>query len=86
MQKRMKQVGVGWKKASQEGKPFMSVVINDGLRPDIHLMIWPNGFKEKDEQPDYIVYLADPAVPKPEAKQESKPASEFPDDDQDVPF
>ena len=84
---KMKKVGAGWKKESQKGKPYLSIVINGGLGPDIHLTIWPNGFKEKDEQPDYMVYLSEPAAAKPEGR----PAPEFPGSDEpsggeDVPF
>jgi uncharacterized protein (DUF736 family) len=84
---KMKKVGAGWKKESQKGKPFMSVVINGGLMPDIHLTIWANGFKENDEQPDYFVYLSEQLA----ARTEEKPKSEFPGDnethsDEDVPF
>jgi uncharacterized protein (DUF736 family) len=84
---KMKRVGAGWKKESQKGKSFMSVVINGGLGPDVHLTIWPNSYKEKDDQPDYCVYLSEPAEAKPEAKTES----EFPEaangsGDDDVPF
>ncbi len=92
---KMKKVGAGWKKETQKsGKPYLSIVINGGLGPDIHLTIWPNGYKEKDEQPDYIVYLSEPAA-KSEGKQEfpgQASTPDFPETDgsapagDDIPF
>jgi len=85
MPERMKQVGVAWKKKTQDGKTFLSIVINNGVHPDIRLTMWTNSFKEKDAQPDFILYLSEDR-PKPAAQ----PADEFPADapapSDDIPF
>jgi len=56
-----KKVGVGWLKTSQDGqKQYISIVINGGLSPDINLVMFKNGFKEKENQPDFMIYLNAP--------------------------
>jgi hypothetical protein len=92
-----KKVGVGWSKTSQDGtKEFVSIVINGGLSPDLNLVMFKNGFKEKDNQPDYIIYLNPPrpVAAGSAAASAAKPAAtataqDFPDDgisDDDIPF
>lgn len=96
MTNQKKKVGVGWSKTSQDGtKEFVSIVIHGGLSPDINLVMFRNGFKEKENQPDYIIYLN---PPKPAAAaaaaSAAKPAAtataeDFPDGgggDDDIPF
>ena len=90
-----KKVGVAWLKTSQDGKKqFISIVIHGGLTPDISMVMFKNGFKEEENQPDYILYLNQPkdAAGAP-APQTAKPAAaaEFPEPeagapDDDVPF
>ena len=79
-----KKVGAAWlKTTAEDGKKFISVVINGGLGPDINLTIWTNSFKKEDsKQPDYIVYLSEPPVARAQAERESsgEPAkSDFPE-------
>ena len=96
MTNQKKKVGVGWSKTSQDGtKEFVSIVINGGLSPDINLVMFKNGFKEKENQPDYIIYLNPPrpaagapaasaVKPAATATAEDFPESEGGDDD--IPF
>lgn len=90
-----KKVGVGWARTSQDGtKKYVSIVINGGLQPDINLVMFQNGFKEKDGQPDFILYLnapKDPSAESPAAK--AAGPAEFPGEegaasgtDDDIPF
>jgi hypothetical protein len=96
MANQRKKVGAGWLKTSQDGtKKYVSIVINGGLSPDINLVMFTNGFKEEENQPDYILYLNAPrdAAAAPAEKPAAKPAaaaSEFPEDaagaDGEIPF
>ena len=60
-------VGGFWKKTSEKnGKAFLSGQIElSGAK--IKLLVFPNGFKERDAQPDFVCYLAEteqaPAAP-----------------------
>jgi len=78
-----KQVGAGWLKTSNDGrKKFISIVINGGLAPDINLVMFTNSYKEKENQPDYIIYLTQPREASPSAKpvnQNEFPAPDSPD-------
>ncbi len=96
MTNQKKKVGVGWSKTSQDGtKEFVSIVIHGGISPDINLVMFRNGFKEKENQPDYIIYLnpPKPASGAPVAAA-AKPAAtatpeDFPEDgggDDGIPF
>ena len=95
MTNQRKKVGVGWLKTSQDGKKqFVSIVVNGGLSPDINLVMFKNGYKEEDNQPDYIIYMNPPreaaSSSEPQAAKHSG-ASEFPEPaagaaDDDVPF
>lgn len=77
----MKQVGAAWKKTSSNGKTFLSVNITNPIGLDFQFSIWPNGFKEKDGQPDYIVYKSGDERPA------AKPAdTEGQGGDDEVPF
>ncbi len=84
----MTQVGVAWKKTTRDQKTFLSVVLTNPTGPDIRLSIWTNSFKEKDNQPDYIVYKS--ADERPAAARSSAgPEDGFPTDDGDsveIPF
>lgn len=57
-------------------------MISGGLNPDINLVVFKNGFKEKDEQPDFIVYLSAPkdgngaAAEKPKVQAAAFPGEE----------
>jgi uncharacterized protein (DUF736 family) len=46
-------IGAVWKGQTKKGDPMLS-----GVMGDASLVILPNGFKEKANHPDYIVYVA----------------------------
>ena len=87
MSKTMTQVGVAWKKKTQNGKEFLSVLLPNATGPDIRLTIWTNSYKEKDGQPDYIVYK--PADERLASPRRADGPSDFPDEEggsDGVPF
>ena len=93
MSRKMTQVGVAWKKKTQDGKKeFLSVVITNPTGKDINLSIWSNSYKEKDGQPDFIIYKPTDERPAAQARTRDSQPSEFPsednppDDDVEVPF
>ena len=99
MTKLRKKVGAGWLKTSQDGmKKFISIVINGGLSPDINLVMFTNGYKEEENQPDYILYMNPPrdsaavAAEKPQAARPSTEGADFPEPEagggggDDIPF
>lgn len=93
MSNQRKKVGAGWLKTSQDGKKkYVSVVINGGLSPDIHLVMFPNSYKEEDNQPDYIIYLSMPKDAAAAEQKAGKPeaSAEFPESgqaaDDGIPF
>jgi uncharacterized protein (DUF736 family) len=47
-------IGALWKRKSQDGKTFLSGVIQD-LRGDINIAVFVNDRKDKDNQPDYNI-------------------------------
>ncbi len=97
MANQRKKVGAGWMKTTEDGKKFISIVINGGLSPDINLTIWPNGYKkEGSNQPDFNIYLSDRTQQQPQKAAgksefpEASAGSEFPGSestpDDDIPF
>lgn len=48
-----------WKKTTKNGMEFLS----GNLSPKASLLIFPNGYKQKETDPDYYIYLA-PNEPK----------------------
>ena len=95
MNHKMTQVGVAWKKTTQNGRAFLSVVITNPTGQDIRLSIWPNSFKEKDGQPDYIVYKPADERPAGQAQRRADTPDAFPSDaaespappaDEEIPF
>lgn len=42
-----------WEKKDKKGKSYFTGSLNGSAR----LVIFPNGFKEKDTEPDYIAYI-----------------------------
>ena len=62
-----RKIGALWQKKSQEGKVFLSGVLND-LRGDIYIAVFKNDRKESDNQPDYNIVLSE--------RQEQKPKQE----------
>jgi len=87
MKSKMTQVGVAWKKTTQSDKTFVSIVLTNPMGPDIHLTMWTNSYKEKDGQPDYMIYKS--ADERPVAATRS--GDDFPTEsakavDDDIPF
>jgi len=55
-----RRVGAGWKrKAKKSGKPYISFVLDRDLGSDEKILAFPNGFKNKENSPDFILYLSD---------------------------
>lgn len=86
MSAKMTQVGVAWKKTTQNGKEFVSIVITNPTGPDIRLSMWGNSYKEKDGQPDYIVYKSADERPAAAARRETSFPSDAPAEDDEIPF
>lgn len=85
MSSKMTQVGVAWKKTTQNSKEFVSIVITNPTGPDIRLSMWANGYKEKDGQPDFIIYKSADERPAAAARKDTDFPADTPDDD-NVPF
>jgi len=52
-----KSIGALWKKANEKGEFFTGVLENeDGSKQKI--VIFKNGYKQKDTQPDYLILKA----------------------------
>ena len=94
MKSKMVQVGVAWKKTTFNEKQFVSIIVTNPMGPDYHFSLWPNSYKEKEGQPDYILYKSneDRTEAKSEAKPQAKSTSDFPEEsggsqgDDDIPF
>ncbi len=55
-----RRIGAGWKRKSKKsGKPYISMVLDRDLSSDDKLLLFPNGFKNKENSPDFIMYLQD---------------------------
>lgn len=50
----MIKVGALWSKKSAKGEEYLN-----GKFGDAELKVFPNSYKEKENQPDFIVYLAE---------------------------
>lgn len=56
-----------------------------GYCGDLVVQVWPNGFKENDKQPDYVVYVSEKkkkekdgaGAPAPKKKEEADPDLPF---------
>lgn len=55
-------IGGIWKNKSAAGKPYLSGSISEDveLTAGTRITIFPNGFKEEDKHPDYIIYKSEP--------------------------
>lgn len=51
MEKNLEKVGALWQNTSSEGKPYFNLDI-DGQK----YVVFPNGYKEEEKQPDFLVY------------------------------
>jgi len=55
-----RRIGAGWKRKSKKsGKPYISMVLDRDLSSDDKLLLFPNGYKNKENSPDFIMYLQD---------------------------
>lgn len=72
-----RKIGALWLKQSQDGKQFLSGVIQD-LSGDINIAIFKNDRKEAENQPDYNIVLSE--KPKPAPQVEGAPGPE------EIPF
>ena len=50
-EKNLEKVGALWQNTSGEGKPYF----NMDLMGDKYV-VFPNGYKEEDKQPDFLIY------------------------------
>lgn len=50
---KMIQIGGLWKNKTSAGKPYLA-----GYLGNARLLVFPNGFKKEDKQPDYVLYVA----------------------------
>lgn len=62
-------IGALWKRKTQDGKTFLSGVIQD-MRGDINVAVFANDRKEKDNQPDFNIVRSEQREQREEVKQE----------------
>lgn len=72
-----RKIGALWIRKSQDGKTFLSGVIQD-LSGDINIAVFKNDRKEAENQPDYNIVLSERS--KPQAQPDQGPGPE------DIPF
>ena|SRR3990167_198520 len=65
----MQKIGALWIRQSKDGQKYMSGQLQD-LRGNIPVVVFSNGKKEKENQPDLLVYLSEP-------KKEQAPRGSF---------
>lgn len=53
-----RKIGALWSKKTQDGKSFLSGVLND-LGGDINIAVFKNDRKENDNHPDYNIVLSE---------------------------
>lgn len=63
-----RKIGALWIRKSQDGKTFLSGVIQD-LSGDINIAVFKNDRKEAENQPDYNIVLSERSKPQPQADQ-----------------
>lgn len=96
---KLARIGALWIKSGKNGK-YLAGTIDIDDRNSVKLMVFPNGYKEEDRHPDYVIY-APPADsgetdsrgnPMPEITEASLPgmdgigASREPGDEEDIPY
>ncbi len=74
-----RKIGALWLKETQEGKKFMSGLI-ETLHGDVQIAVFRNDKKEKDNQPDYNIVLSEPR------KQSATDTGESEVKTEDIPF
>jgi len=62
-----RKIGVLWLRQSQDGKQFLSGVIQD-LSGDINIAVFKNDRKEAENQPDYNIVLSEKSKPAPQVE------------------
>ncbi len=72
-----RKIGALWLKQSQDGRQFLSGVIQD-LSGDINIAVFKNDKKETEKQPDYNIVLSE--KPKPVVQVEGGPGPD------EIPF
>lgn len=66
-------IGVLWKRKTQDGKVFLSGVLRD-ISGDIQIAVFPNNRKDKDNQPDFNIIRSEQ---KEERKQQGNDDFDF---------
>ena len=54
-----RKIGALWSKKTGDGKEYFTGVISD-LRGEIQIVVFRNGKKESENQPDYDILLSEP--------------------------
>ena len=62
-----RKIGALWIRKSQDGKTFLSGVIQD-LSGDINIAVFKNDRKEADNQPDYNIVLSEKSKSAPQVE------------------
>lgn len=62
MANREDELGCLWQKSSSKGDYFSGQLEIDGTKHEI--VVFPNGYKEATNQPDWIVYKSKPRAPR----------------------
>jgi uncharacterized protein (DUF736 family) len=62
-----RKIGALWLRQSQDGKQFLSGVIQD-LSGDINIAVFKNDRKEAENQPDYNIVLSEKSKPAPQVE------------------
>ena len=60
-----RKIGALWLKQSQDGKQYLSGVIQD-ISGDINIAVFKNDKKESDKHPDYNIVLSERPKPAPQ--------------------
>jgi uncharacterized protein (DUF736 family) len=63
----IRKIGALWIRETQEGKKFMSGLI-ETLNGDVHIAVFKNDKKEKENQPDYNIVLSEKPKVTPEVE------------------
>lgn len=67
-EQKMVEIGAFWRRTSQKGKKYLNGSIDPQSIPEsfnekIKVVMFPNGSKEKDTQPDFYLYLSNTPSP-----------------------
>ena len=67
----LKRTGALWKKTDKNGKEYLAGNIDFGALGVSAIMIFENSFKEKENQPDYILNIVNDVEPKEEKPEDT---------------